>query len=839
MRSIRFMYALGEVLTFAAVAGFVSLLVISFQRGVKEDYLQNQLIELEKMDVLFYTFFEDNKKAFEAFSSLIGKESTALLMTGFSDIYYVDESLAVARILKKADRSYIFTGLDLSSNKLALFLKSVTSPAPQFSSMYRSAETEELSTYLVLKSGSEWLVGRIGLENLRRNLQSIAEYMRSILIVASKDGYVLSSSWEPLPFQVLPEVSQDVLTINGQPYLYSRKRSDILDNDIVILTPQTLIDTILANARNFSILFISLIFALLLIKTLWQSLFFIRPITRFSAFISAWSPDRGLDAPPAHSLAYTEITVLNDTFQEMTRRISTIFERLKSSEASLRDSESRMRGILDSLSTGVCAVSKDSSTIIYANPAIAQMLGHPVEQITGQYCKDLLCISDALCPFEDAALSEHPIEGELRSSEDRRIPVLKSVSLVVLGGQECMLESFIDLTSLRAAEEEKARLEEQLLQARKMEAIGKLAGGVAHDFNNLLQAINGYTDMALGELDDGHPAHVYLKEVAQAGSRAADLVAQLLAFGRRQILRPAYLDINGVISHLLKMLGRLIGEDIRLEFLPGDPVGMIWADRGMIEQILMNLCINARDAMPNGGRLTIATGNREFTEEDGEEYPWSVPGRFVFVTIKDTGCGMEAGTLEHIFEPFFTTKEMGKGTGLGLATVYGIVSQHNGLIHAQSSPGQGTLITVCLPEQNAPEAALENTMQTSAPGGRETILLAEDNESICALAAALLRKAGYAVFEASNGAEAQAVFEQNAHQIDLLLLDVVMPEMSGRAVYEKAKQIKPSIRALFASGYNENIIHTDYVLDEGLHFIQKPYERAQLLSRVREVLDGK
>jgi len=833
------MYALGEVLTFVAVAGFVSLLVILFQRGIKEDYLQNQLIELEKMDVLFYTFLDDNKKAFEAFSALSGKESTSTLMTGFSDIYYVNESLTIARILKKSDRSHIFTGLDLSSNKLALFLNSITSPAPEFSSMYRSAETEELSTYLVLKSGSEWLVGRIGLENLRRNLQSIAEYMRSILIVASKDGYVLSSSWDPLPFQVLPEATQGMLTINGQPYLFSRKHSDILDNDIVILTPQTLIDNILGNGRNFSILFISVIFTLLLIKTLWQSLFFIRPLTRFSAFISAWSPDRGLNAPPAYSLAYTELTVLNDTFQEMTQRISTMFEKLKSNEASLRDSESRMRGILDSLNTGVCAVSKDSSTIIYANPAMAQMLGRPVDQITGQYCRDLLCISSTPCPFEDVEQSENPIEGELRSPDDQRIPVLKSVSFVTLGGQECMLESFIDLTSLRAAEEEKARLEEQLLQARKMEAIGKLAGGVAHDFNNLLQAINGYTDMALGELDESHPAHVYLKEVAQAGTRAADLVAQLLAFGRRQILRPAYLDINNVISHLLKMLGRLIGEDIHLEFLPGIPMGTIWADRGMIEQILMNLCINARDAMPNGGSLTIATGNREFTEADSEKYPWSVPGRFVFVSIKDSGCGMDADTLEHIFEPFFTTKEMGKGTGLGLATVYGIVSQHNGLIHAESSPGQGTLITVCLPEQNAPERAPEHKAETSLPEGRETILLAEDNESIRSLTAMLLRKAGYTVLEASNGMEAQTLFKQNADQIDLLLLDVVMPEMSGRAVYENAKQIKPSIRALFASGFNENIIHTNYVLDEGLHFIQKPYERAQLLSRVREVLDEK
>ncbi len=836
MRSIRFLYVLGEGVTLLAAAGFIFLLVDGFQQDIKDRYQQNQIIELDKMDVLFYAFLEDNKTAFESFAHVPAKEAAAVLLTGFSDVYFVDETLKISRILKKTGRSYIFDGLDLSHNKLAGFLKTVQESSPRFSSMYRSAETEELSTYLALKSGPEWLVGRIGLENLRRTLQRIADYTRSILIIASKDGYVLSSSWEPLPFQVLPEHARDV-AINDQTYFYARKSSAILDNDIVILTPHSLADSLLANARRFSWFFVGVIFALFLLKMVWQYVFFLRPLARFSAFIGHWSPEKGLSAPPVRSLAYQEITLLNDTFQEMTRRISTIFDQLTNSEAQLRASESRMRGILDSLNTGVCAVSKDTSTIIYTNPAMARILGLPPDQIIGQHCKELLCISEGDCPFHGVQTLKASMEGELQTAEARRIPVLKSMSPVMLGDQECMLESFIDLTALKAAEAEKDRLEEQLMQARKMEAIGKLAGGVAHDFNNLLQAINGYTDMALEELGTDHPVHTYLKEVAQAGARAADLVAQLLAFGRRQILRPAYLELNGVVTHLLKMLGRLIGEDIHLDFLPGHPLDAVYADRGMVEQILMNLCINARDAMPHGGHLTIATGNRVFTEEDLERYPWSRPGRFVYITITDTGHGMDEETLAHIFEPYFTTKEVGKGTGLGLATVYGIVSQHNGLIHARSRPGEGAAITVCLPAQAAPAPVPEEKQEGPAAGGNETILLAEDDESIRALAKAILDHAGYSVLEAANGREAQALFDQHAEAIHLLLLDVVMPEMGGRAVYDHAKQRKPGVRALFASGYNENAIHANFVLEEGLHFIQKPYERKQLLARVREILD--
>jgi two-component system, cell cycle sensor histidine kinase and response regulator CckA len=339
-------------------------------------------------------------------------------------------------------------------------------------------------------------------------------------------------------------------------------------------------------------------------------------------------------------------------------------------------------------------------------------------------------------------------------------------------------------------------------------------------------------------LENGHSARVLLEEVIQASTRAANIVAQLLAYGRRQILRPAFLEVNDVITHLMKMLERLIGENIQLNSVLGSHVDTVYADRGMVEQVLMNLCINARDSMPNGGILTIASGNIFFDEADCERQPWAKPGAFVFMSIMDTGCGMDPDTLKQIFEPFFTTKGVGKGTGLGLSTVYGIISQHNGLIHAQSVPGKGTTISVFLPARK--NAALLQEMESEAPipGGNEIILLAEDDESVRKLVRTVLEKAGYTVMEASNGVEAERLFKGHSQTIDLLLLDVIMPEMGGRAVFDKAKDIKPSIRALFASGFSEDAIHTNFILEEGLNFVQKPYERKLLLKRVREVLDA-
>jgi len=382
------------------------------------------------------------------------------------------------------------------------------------------------------------------------------------------------------------------------------------------------------------------------------------------------------------------------------------------------------------------------------------------------------------------------------------------------------------------------QVEQQLRQAQKMEAVGQLAGGIAHDFNNLLQVINGNIELALSEVGDKHPARESLDDVARAGRMAADLVRQLLAFSRRQVMKPERLDMNTIISNLFKMLRRIIGENIEIEFTPGRDLDRILADRGMVEQILINLCVNSRDAMPNGGKLSIETENVSITEDFCVRHPWAKLGRYVLIRIADSGHGMDRKTLQRIFEPFFSTKEKNKGTGLGLSTVYGIIKQHGGMIHVYSEPQKGSLFKAYLPAAEGELEPAEPEEYKEIAGGEETILLAEDDDMVRNLAVDILERAGYSVMGAGDGEEALNMFKRKAEEIDLLILDVVMPKLGGRKAYERMRKTRKDVPVIFSSGYSEKGVHTGFVLDEGLELIQKPFGAADLLQIVRRVLDS-
>jgi PAS domain S-box-containing protein len=384
---------------------------------------------------------------------------------------------------------------------------------------------------------------------------------------------------------------------------------------------------------------------------------------------------------------------------------------------------------------------------------------------------------------------------------------------------------------------EQRQLEEQLRQALKMEAVGQLAGGVAHDFNNLLQVINGYSDMVLSDLEEDHASRQYVTEVARAGNRAARLVSQLLAFSRRQVLEPEDMDLNEVIAGLLDMARRTLGEHISVDWRPGEDLGCIHADRGQIEQVLMNLWINARDAMPDGGALTVATDNVTVDRDVRRRHPWSRPGRFVRLTVADAGTGMDARTVERIWEPFFTTKEPGKGTGLGLSTVYGIVRQHDGLIHLESEPGRGSTFEIYLPLVDRVPAPPGERPVPGTTGGHERILVAEDSERVRELVCTILGRAGYDVVAVRDGEEARAYLEEHGEQVDLALVDVVMPGLGGRELHAAVRERLPDLDFLFTSGYGLDAVESGFVLDDGVELIQKPFEATALLTRVRQILE--
>lgn len=387
---------------------------------------------------------------------------------------------------------------------------------------------------------------------------------------------------------------------------------------------------------------------------------------------------------------------------------------------------------------------------------------------------------------------------------------------------------------------ERRRLEEQFRQSQKMDAIGRLSGGVAHDFNNLLGVIIGYTEIVQESVPETSPLRASVDQILKAGKRAATLTRQLLAFSRQQVLEPKVLFLNAVVSDMEKMLNRLIGEDIELNTLLDPALGKVRADQGQLEQVIMNFTVNARDAMPEGGKLIIETRNMVMDDEFVRRYPYPVqPGPYVLLKVTDTGIGMDNATQQRVFEPFFTTKEKGKGTGLGLSTVYGVVKQSGGYIDIVSSPGEGTTFLIYLPRVH------ESIQMEKAPAGpssslrgSETILLVEDEENLRTLAHNILEHFGYTVYQASNGKEALEFSEKNDVTIHLLLTDIVMPGISGRVLAKQLLEQRPDMGIVYMSGYTGQTVGEQAVFEEGSHFIQKPFTRETLARKIRDALDA-
>jgi two-component system cell cycle sensor histidine kinase/response regulator CckA len=422
--------------------------------------------------------------------------------------------------------------------------------------------------------------------------------------------------------------------------------------------------------------------------------------------------------------------------------------------------------------------------------------------------------------------SEHFLEGRGRVYRDSQGAPLRMAGTVA------------DISQRKRAELALRRSEEQLRQSQKMEAIGRLAGGVAHDFNNLLTAIGGYSTLALMEFGLDDPRREYLEEIQRAGERGASLTKQLLAAGRKQVLSPKLLDLNAVVDDLTSLLRRVIGEDIELEWTRDSAPAIVLADAGQVEQIIMNLAVNARDAMPRGGLLTITSSAVRVAAEDPRNHAGSA-GTYVLLRVSDSGQGMDAETLARMFEPFFTTKEPGKGTGLGLSTVYGIIEQLSGFIEARSEPGRGTVFEVYLPQrERASISTYPESVTPRASGGTETILLVEDEPQVRELVLAVLRARGYTVLAAENATEAVRLEEIHRARIQLLITDVVMPGMSGRELAEHMAALRPEMKVLFISGYTDDAVLRHGVIAPGSGFLQKPFALEDLLQRVRILLDS-
>lgn len=497
--------------------------------------------------------------------------------------------------------------------------------------------------------------------------------------------------------------------------------------------------------------------------------------------------------------------------------------------------------VIDSL-PGIFYMYDADSHLVRWNRRHEEVTGYSSEEIAGKHNLDFFTeeCREGIRQAVQQVFSEGfgYIEAPLLLKDGSQVPYLFTGRKVILDGSLYFLGVGIDISDRKRAEEERESLQIQLLQAQKMESVGRLAGGVAHDFNNMLGVIIGYTELALLQSRPDEPLKHHLEQIRSAAERSATLTQQLLAFARRQTIAPKILDLNDTVSGMLTMLRRLIGEEIELSWLPGDRLWRVLMDPSQIDQILVNLCVNARDSMQGDGKITIETANITFDETYCAVHEGFSPGDHVSLTISDTGCGMDRETIKGIFEPFFTTKEQGKGTGLGLATVYGIVKQNNASINVYSELDRGTTFKIYLPRVigEGDEAASEGIEKLPLSRG-ETILLVEDEKTIMEMARTMLTALHYNVLVATDPEEALRLAENRDQAIDLLLTDVVMPRMNGRQLQENLISFRPELRCLFMSGYTADVIAHQGVLDEGLFFIQKPFSLQTLAARVRDVLD--
>jgi two-component system, cell cycle sensor histidine kinase and response regulator CckA len=500
------------------------------------------------------------------------------------------------------------------------------------------------------------------------------------------------------------------------------------------------------------------------------------------------------------------------------------------------------RQLIDGMNDTVYVVDPKAK-FLDVNETAVHTLGYSRTELLSMGPKDIdpLFSSDEIMKFieETQSVGRKVMETQHKTKDGKIIPVEISSSSVTYRGKAALLCIARDLTERKRAERKQEKLQAQFIQAQKMESVGRLAGGVAHDYNNILSVILGYTEMAMEKIAPEDSLNEDLKQIHAAAIRSRNITRQLLAFARKETIAPEVLDLNITVENMLKILRRLIGEDINLIWLPGTSVWPVLMDPTQIDQILANLCINARDAIENVGEITIETGKAVFDQTYCDHHAGLVPGDYVMLSVTDNGCGMDRETLDNIFEPFFTTKGVGKGTGLGLATVYGIIQQNNGHINVYSEPGQGSVFKIYLPRHRSAIAESQPKVVEKIPESKgETLLVIEDDISILSLVQIILRKHNYRILAANTPIEALQLAASHSDKIDLLITDVIMPGMSGHDLADRLQKLCPGLKCLYMSGYTADVIAHRGVLNQDIHFIQKPFSSKELAIKVRAVLDG-
>lgn len=833
------------------IAGIVlSFLAYSFQRN---EVLRHQREVTKHISLHASDFINQLEKRIETTARILGAYSgkeeqqriilTTLESNNINELAIIDRS---GRQVFRESRVRVFAPGKMQNMSREVFFQTALEKKSTYFGPVRFDRTshEPLMTIAapILEPHRGTMIGVLFAEIRLKSIWSLIEEEGSlhgdhITFIVDRMGDVIAHPNPSLVLQGIHWVDDRIsgvrTGISGRPVFFFKDIIHFGSQQFIIVTEHDL-------AHGFSFAYTTVILiSIIVLTTLGMSTVLI-----FYSFRSILIPINGLInvvnrmrhgdlTARAEVIAEDEIGMLSASFNQMTDQLNRELKERRRAEETLRDSEKRFRALVENATDGFFLISTDGR-ILGVNQQACVSLGHTREELVRLFIFD---IDPDLTPEDFNSLTRRLKYGEAvnitahhRKKNGSSFPVEIRIGKFETGGTDYLLALARDIT-------EREMLESQLKQAQKMEAIGRLSGGVAHDFNNMLTTILGYAQMLQMDLPESDPMRETIDSIYAAGIRAADLTRQLLAFSRKQVMEMTVVNLNSVINNMAKMLGRLIGEDVELVLNVREDLCNIKADPGQIEQIIMNLAINARDAMPGGGRLVFETANISSDQKNELQFQGLAPGDYALLGVTDTGKGMPPEIRESIFDPFFTTKSQGEGTGLGLATVYGIVKQHGGYIFVKSQIDRGTTFQILFPSIDEEVEIRTKPTTDKMAHGAETVLVVDDEPTVRRLVIDTLRSLDYHVLEAENAMAAITQFENANGQIDLLLTDVIMPGMNGRDLAARLLHLYPRLKVLYMSGYTDNIIARQGVLKPGVHFLPKPLVPTALASKIRMILD--
>jgi PAS domain S-box-containing protein len=847
MRSVRIISHLIEALTLAATVLFVVLLFQLLQTHVRTNLIQSQTSVIDKVDITIEDYVKNALINFENYLRLSEKSDAQFLFQDFSDIYHVSPRLSVERIIRKEAASQIFPGYDLSKSHLADLLRSIHDDKTYFSSAFQSAETEKLSFYIAKARPGGFVVGRIGLDQIRSNLARLAEYRESIIMIATRDGYVLSSTRSDLPLNVLPAENETEIRILGREYLITRKTSRIFQNDLVILTPLTTVYRILKSIKGYSLIFILFMVVISLVKVFGQTHFLFKPLNTFSQILRDWEVDRDHAVMPGRFLAYREISVLYQSFKEKIEKIRELVTNLRQNEQDLDKMRKYLKNIIDSMPSMLISVDEEGIIKEWNNAAV-KYTGLNASEVLGRRFWEVMPALRKYEPDCRDALNNRRQKQLGREVLQNGKELYMDITLFPLI-QNGVHEVAFRLDDVTVQE----RTEQQLRQAQKMETIGTLVGGIAHDFNNILAGIVGTLSIMKRYLHRSQEIprqkmEDYLNTMEKASTRATDMIRQMLILARRQELALVPVELNGIIEQVVKICTNTFDKKIEIEVRPYVGHAMVKADASQIEQVLLNLAVNAMHAMtmmhPDvralGGKLIISLtkiyADPYFCSGHLEAQPEI---SYWILGVQDTGVGMDVKTVAKIFDPFFSTKEKGKGSGLGLTIVYNIVREHKGFIDVYSEPGKGSTFNVFLPVLEETFAVEQVGAEPCVPEGEGTVLIIDDEEAIRMVTTEMLELCGYRALTAGSGTEGISLYLQHRNEIQVILLDINMPVLSGTETMLKLKEVDPAVRILVTSGFIRDE-RAEALMNLGAAgFVQKPFTLSLLARAIADAIEKK